>query len=445
MNINPIEEMKTKNITKNLGLKDTSEGGEGLPLAPAGKPSSATLSPRGKAPKTPDELNYIELFSGIGAFHQAITNILPNAKCVFAADINKDCAKIYKLNYGIDSLYDLTKIDAKQIPNHDFCFFSPPCQAFSKGGKRLGFDEARGTLIFEVFRILKAKIENKHPPKYILMENVRNLVSHDDGNTIRVILKGLHELGYRTPVLPLILSPHQFGIPQLRERAFLPGIFDPANVEIPLNFDMGKLLSKSDNNIFSIIDENDSDKSLVIRKEDIRTIDAWNEFYHGIDLKVIGFPVWADYFHSDKDISSFPAWKKDFVHKNETLYLRNKTFIDYWAKKWKVYTDFNPTQRKFEWQCGTNINDISDSLIQFRPSGMRVKVPTVAPALVAMVQTPVIGKLKRKLSLKECLRLQSFPDDFNFGEQTLHESYKQLGNSICVKVLKEVTKKLLSL
>ena len=76
---------------------------------------------------------------------------------------------------------------------------------------------------------------------------------------------------------------------------------------------------------------------------------------------------------------------------------------------------------------------------------MRVKVPTVAPALVAMVQTSVIGRLHRKMSLKECLRLQDFPDNFNFGNQTSHECYKQLGNSICVKVLEQVTKKLLEI
>ena len=391
----------------------------------------------------PSKIKYIELFSGIGAFHQAITNIIPKAKCVFAADINEDCANIYKLNYGLDSLCDLTKQNADEIPDHDFCFFSPPCQAFSKGGKRLGFDEARGTLIFEVFRILKNKVERGHPPKYILMENVRNLVSHDKGNTIRVILNGLHELGYRTPNLPLILSPHQFGIPQLRERAFLPGIYEPEKADTPLEFDMGKLLSKEENNIFSIIDKAEKDKNLKIRPDDERTMQAWNEFYHGIDLKIIGFPVWADYFHSSEDISDFPDWKKDFVRKNEDLYKRNKTFIDGWIKKWNVYEDFTPTQRKFEWQCGEKIKDISESLIQFRPSGMRVKVPTVAPALVAMVQTSVIGKLKRKLSLKECLRLQSFPDDFNFGEQNIHECYKQLGNSICVKVLEKVIEKIL--
>lgn len=385
-----------------------------------------------------NEFKYIELFSGIGAFTQAIERIKPGAKCVFAADINKDCANIYNLNYGLDSLCDLTKQDEKEIPDHDLCFFSPPCQAFSKGGKRLGFEEARGTLIFEVFRILKEK-----KPKYILMENVRNLVSHDNGNTIKVILNGLHELGYRTPELPLILSPHQFGIPQLRERAFLPGIYDPGHADVPLEFDLGKLMKKDENDIFKIIDETDKNKTLKIRKEDEITMEAWDEFYKNIDMKVIGFPVWADYFHSDEDVSNFPKWKLEFVRKNEELYSRNKDFIDKWAEKWGVYEKFTPTQKKFEWQCGEKINSVYDGLIQFRPSGMRVKVPTVAPALVAMVQTSVIGKLKRKMSLKECLRLQDFPDDFNFGEQTAHESYKQLGNSICVRVLQKVAEKLL--
>ena len=395
--------------------------------------------------KQKSKIRYIELFSGIGAFHQAIKRVNPNSECVFAADINTDCANIYKLNYGIDSLCDLTKKDANEIPEHDFCFFSPPCQAFSKGGKQLGFDEARGTLIFEVFRILKNKIDSGHPPRYILMENVRNLVSHDNGNTIRVILNGLHELGYRTTKLPLILSPHQFGIPQLRERAFLPGIYDPDNVESPLDFDLGKLLKKEDNNIFDILDVDYDSEELHIRPEDEITIHAWDEFYRGIDQKVIGFPVWADYFHTNEDISAFPEWKKDFVRKNEELYQRNQTFIDAWAEKWHVFTEFTPTQKKFEWQCGEKLTSVNDALIQFRPSGMRVKVPTVAPALVAMVQIPYVAQLRRKLSLKECLRLQDFPDDFDFGNQSLHEGYKQLGNSICVRVLQRVVEQLLKL
>lgn len=382
-------------------------------------------------------LKYIELFSGIGAFHQAMKRVLPNSECVFAADINKKCADVYKINYGIDSLCDLTKKDEKDIPEHNFCFFSPPCQAFSKGGKQLGFEEARGTLVFEVFRILKKK-----KPKYILMENVRNLISHDNGNTIKVILDGLHELGYRTPNLPLILSPHQFGIPQIRERAFLPGIYDPEHSFKPMDFHLDNLLSKEDNSIYTILDKNETNDLLKIRNEDEKVIQAWNEFYHGIDVKIIGFPIWADYFYKEKECSEFPQWKKDFIRKNSELYFRNKNFIDAWIEKWDIFNSFTSTQRKFEWQCGNRINSVYEGLIQFRPSGVRVKVPTVAPALVAMVQTSVIGKYMRRISLKESLRLQDFPDNFNFGKQAEHECYKQLGNSICVKVLEKILEKL---
>lgn len=385
-------------------------------------------------------MKYIELFSGIGGFTQAIERIDSNAECVFAADINEACANVYKLNYGIESLCDLTAKSEKEIPNHDFCFFSPPCQAFSKGGKRLGFEEARGTLIFEVFRILEEK-----KPKYILMENVRNIVGHDNGNTIKVIIEALHELGYRTPKTPLILSPHHFGIPQLRERAFLPGIYDLENTSIPLDFDMGQLKSKEENNIFQVIDEKEDDDSLKVREEDLVTMKVWDDFYHNIKQKVIGFPVWADYFKECVDTRGFPSWKLEFVRKNQELYRNNKKEIDQWAKRWQVYEQFTPTQKKFEWQCGTRISSVFDGLIQFRPSGMRVKLPTVAPALVAMVQTSVIGKFQRKMSLKECLRLQDFPDNFNFGNQSLHESYKQLGNSICVKVLEKVARKLIEI
>lgn len=384
------------------------------------------------------KIKYIELFSGIGAFHQAMQRILPSSKCVFAADINEECANIYTKNYAIESLCDLTKKNEKEIPDHDFCFFSPPCQAFSKGGKQLGFDEARGTLIFEVFRILKEK-----KPKYILMENVRNLVSHDNGNTIRVILDGLHELGYQTPKLPLILSPHQFGIPQLRERAFLPGIYNPDYVGEELVFEFKNLLKKEDNDFLSLLDKDNSDENLKLRKNELKTIQAWNEFYQGIDIKVIGFPIWADYFYSEPNIENYPKWKVDFIRKNQELYFRNKTFIDSWIKKYNVFQEFTPTQRKFEWQAGTKISSVYEGLIQFRPSGMRVKLPNVAPALVAMVQTSIVGKYLRKISLKEALKLQDFPENFIFGNQNLHECYKQLGNSICVKVLEKVTQKLL--
>lgn len=384
------------------------------------------------------KINYIELFSGIGAFTQAIDNLdYIDSTCLFAADINEDCAKVYKKNYGIDSLCDLTKQDEKEILPHDLCFFSPPCQAFSKAGYRLGYQEARGTLIYEVFRILK-----EHHPKYILMENVRNLVSHDNGNTIKVILDALHDLGYRTTRLPLILSPHNFGIPQTRERAFLPGIYDPDNVEKPLEIKFSNLISKEDCSLNAIIDHSfDNDENLKITAKEEYILSAWDDFYKNIDIKVIGFPIWVDYFQKSPDLT-LPKWKSDFIIKNNELYQRNKIFIDRWLRNYDVFNTFTPTQRKFEWQAGERIKSLWDGVIQFRPSGVRVKAPTTLPALVAMVQIPVIGSLKRRLSVRECANLQSFSKDFICDEKQ-HEAYKQFGNSINVTVLEKVLDALL--
>ena len=386
------------------------------------------------------KIKYIELFSGIGAFSQAINNLdYVDSKCVFAADINKECSIVYKNNYNVDSLCDLTKKNANEIEKHDFCFFSPPCQAFSKSGKQKGFEDARGTLIYEVFRILE-----KHHPKYILMENVRNLVSHDNGHTIDVILDSLHKLGYRTTNKPLILSPHYFGIPQTRERAFLPGIYDPENTDKPLNFEFAPFLNKDDCNLNSIIDHSyDNDETLFISQKEEDVLNAWNEFYQGIDVKIIGFPVWYDYFKDKQIEEPMPEWKKDFIRKNKDLYERNKSFIDKWEKKYNYLKDFTPTQRKFEWQAGTKINSLWDGIIQIRPSGVRVKAPTTLPALVAIVQIPIIGKLKRRLSVRECANLQSFSKDF-IPDSNRQQAYKQFGNSINVKVLEIVLDKLLN-
>lgn len=384
------------------------------------------------------KLKYIELFSGIGAFTQSLENVNKNTECVFAADINVQCTEVYKKNYSIDSLNDITKVKEEDVPKHDFCFFSPPCQAFSKSGKQLGFNEARGTLIYDVFRII-----NHHKPKYILMENVRNLVSHDDGNTIKVIIKSLKDLGYRMPSKPLILSPHFFGVPQTRERAFLPGVYDPENVNEVLDFKFDTFKKKNECSINDIIDNSfNNDESLLISKKEIKLLNIWDEFYKGIDLNIIGFPIWVDFFKSDINLEELPKWKSDIISKNISLYNRNKKFIDKWLTKHNNLEDSTPTQRKFEWQAGENIDSIWDGIIQFRPSGIRVKAPTTLPALVAIVQIPIIGKLKRRLSERECANLQSFNKDF-ICDENRYQAYKQFGNSINVKVMEEILKRML--
>lgn len=379
------------------------------------------------------KFKFIDLFAGIGGFHQAMSKL--GGECVFASEIDSFCIERYKENYGIDSNHDIRKVKPEDIPDHDVLCGGFPCQTFSKAGKQKGFGETRGTLFLYIEEILKVK-----KPKYIILENVRNLVSHDGGHTWDVIKNKLKGVGYRLTENPIIISPHQIGVPQLRERVVILGIYDPERVDEYLDIKLENLMSKDENSIETILEKDNNEKKYKISKNECRVLKAWDEFYKMIDLNVIGFPIWADYFdgHMEED---FPEWKKIFINKNHTLYLLYKNKIDKWLKKWKVYETFTPTQRKMEWQAGTKISSLWDGFIQFRPSGVRVKAPTCFPALVAMVQVPIVGKYKRRLTIREAARLQSFPDDF-ICDKNDHQAYKQFGNAVNVEVIKMVASKL---
>lgn len=380
---------------------------------------------------------FIDLFSGIGGFHQAMESF--GGECVFASDINKECIKVYNKNYNFNSDFDITKVDAKDIPEHDVLCGGFPCQAFSKAGKQMGINDTRGTLFFDIARILK-----EHHTKYILLENVRNLVSHDNGNTWKTIKDTLHSLGYRLTKEPIVLSPHQFGVPQLRERVYIPGIYDPENVDKDLDISFDNLMKKEQNDLYSVLDSGKVEEKYYIDEYENIVLTAWDEFYKGIKEKVIGFPIWAQYFKVKKIDNKLPKWKYDFIDKNRKLYLNNKEFIDEWLKKYNNLKSFVPTHTKMEWQAGESIDTIWEGVIQFRPSGVRVKTPTVFPALVAMVQIPVIGKYKRRLTVRECARLQSFPENF-ICDEIDQQAYKQFGNSVNVEVLKQIFEKLIKI
>lgn len=385
-----------------------------------------------------DGFKFIDLFSGIGGFHQAMNFF--GGKCVLASEIDKDAIQVYKANYGIDSDKDITSINALDVPDHDVLCAGFPCQAFSKAGKQLGFaDKTRGTLFFEIIKILKAK-----HPKYFILENVPNLISHDGGNTYKVICGALKEVGYRIPAKPLILSPHQFGVPQVRTRIFIPGIYEPNFADEPINFTFDNLKKKSDNTIDSVLESRVDDPDYKISEKEEKIINAWDDFHKSVDLGVIGFPIWSSYFKTTYINPSFPDWKKDFVRKNQELYERNKAEIDKWLKRWNFLADFTETQKKFEWQCGDAIDSAWDAVIQIRPSGVRVKRPDCFQTLVALVQLPIIGKYRRTLTVKEAARLQSFPDDF-IPASKKSVAFRQFGNSVNVRVVEEVFKKLLEL
>lgn len=379
-----------------------------------------------------NSFKFIDLFAGIGGFHQAMTNL--GGTCVLASEIDNFAIKTYYKNYGINSALDITKIKNTEIPNYDVLCAGFPCQPFSKAGDQLGFeDEIKGTLFFQIARILKHS-----KPKYIILENVRNLLTHDHGNTINVIKNTLLEIGYNIKII--VMSPHQLGIPQLRERVYIVGVrqdifSDEIDIKIPN-------INKDELNIYnSNIIETKTDSKYNISQHEEKVLTCWNEFYKGIKEKTIGFPIWAEEFKKSYCLNDLPKWKADFCLKNRKLYFNNKNFIDFWLNKWNNLEDFTPTERKFEWQAGESINNVWEGLIQIRPSGIRVKRPNTFPALVAIVQIPIIGKYKRRLTPREAARLQSFPDSF-IPDKNDHQAYKQFGNAVNVNVVEYLAKQL---
>lgn len=383
-----------------------------------------------------EKFKFIDLFCGIGGFHQAMSDL--GGICVFASDIDADCRKTYERNYGLKPEGDITKIEAKDIPAHDVLCGGFPCQAFSKAGKRLGFaDETKGTLFFDIMRILEY-----HHPKYALLENVRNLASHDHGNTWRVIHDSLVEAGYNVIDEPVIFSPHYIGVPQHRERVFImcvrkdiadlpPFYFNPENIP--------------DCSIDDILQDDSEIPNLVkykLKPAQIEWIDIWNEFIQNIKCdKLPGFPVWADSLcalednHMVPDWDNLPGWQRNFILKNNDLWKQNKEFIAKWLVRANKCELFFGAKAKFEWQVGDIENpNVWEHIMQIRPSGLRVKPGTYFPALVAITQTSIVGKRKRFLTPRECARLQSFPDTFQYDVKD-PQAYKQFGNSINVSLV----------
>ena len=377
---------------------------------------------------------FIDLFCGIGGFHQAMKSL--GGECVFASDIDEDCRKTYEVNYGITPVGDITKIEAADIPPHDVLCGGFPCQAFSKAGNRLGFDDpTKGTLFFDICRILKY-----HHTKYVLLENVRNLASHDHGKTWNVIHDKLEELGYNLLPEPVIFSPHYLGIPQHRERVYIMCIRKDIGKVHPFTFTKEQIIPCTINSILQDDEEIPNIKEYRISSDLEDLINLWNEFIRNIKIeKLPSFPVWSDRLSdldTTEDLSQYPLWKRNFILKNNELYVNNRQFIDGWLKRARKNPLFFGAKAKLEWQAGQTKNpDIWEQIFQFRPSGIRIKVNTYFPALVAIVQTSIIGSKKRFLTPRECARLQSFPENF-LPDVKQKQAYKQFGNAVNVECVK---------
>jgi DNA (cytosine-5)-methyltransferase 1 len=224
-----LEDIAMKlDINKNM-IKKIEEGDSAIPewyaLAMAGMKSQLLEQKRKLAKNASGDFTFIDLFAGIGGIRTAFENA--GGTCLFSSEYDPYPAKIYEDNFGEKPAGDITKIDAKDIPAHDILVGGFPCQPFSiagvskKGslGRKHGFeDETQGTLFFDVARIIKY-----HKPKMFLLENVKNLKSHDKGNTFKIILKTLQELGYN--VQDKIIDGGLL-VPQHRERIYIVGTLD---------------------------------------------------------------------------------------------------------------------------------------------------------------------------------------------------------------------------
>lgn len=162
--------------------------------------------------KTLNGYTFIDLFAGIGGFRLALESL--GASCVYSNEWDKHAQQVYKENFGDTPEGDITKVDETIIPDHDILCAGFPCQAFSISGKQRGFDDSRGTLFFDVARIVRKK-----KPKVVFMENVKNFATHDDGRTLQVVKAIMEELGYT--FYQKVLNAVDYGVPQKRERIYM--------------------------------------------------------------------------------------------------------------------------------------------------------------------------------------------------------------------------------
>lgn len=418
------------------------------------------------------KIRFIDLFSGIGGirrgFEQACADMGYETECVFTSEIKPFAVDVFHQNHPDENISgDITKIEAKDIPDFDFVCAGFPCQSFSAAGKRLGFDDTRGTLFFDVARIIKEK-----KPKGFILENVEGLVNHDKekpkdpiGKTLTVILDTLDELGYK--VSWRVLNAKDFGVPQDRKRIYIVGTqkkapdlddFEVISSHLSDVLERGLPVSKSpfvklvlshykvkdlkgksikdkrggDNNIHSWDIEykgpvSEDEKNLLNQMLKERRKKKWAEEY-GIDW-MDGMPLTVDMIRTFYDKPDLQDMLDDLTDKK---YLR-KEYPKKKVGKSRVYDETLP--EGYNIVAGKMSYEVAKVL----------DTDSIAPTLVAMDMQHLFvidGKGIRPLSLREGLRLFGYPDDMKFDVE-IEDGFDLLGNTVVVPVIKEVSKRLL--
>lgn len=402
---------------------------------------------------------------------------------MLAVEWKEHLRDLYELNFGMRPLGDIRLISPNDVPDHDILTAGFPCQPFSKAGEQLGFEcTNQGDLFFNVAAIIKQK-----KPSFFILENVPNLLKHEQGQTwekIKGILGfGPHGLGYHIDATQL--SPHNFGIPQIRDRIYIVGSRKPL-----INFAWPEKTEHT-GCIDSILDNNPHDAK-QLSSQVAECLEVWDDFLKRCpqEIELPSFPLWSMEWgatypfetstpfalkealgseglkgfrgshgskigyirdleerwralpsHARTNDTVFPKWKKDFIRNNRIFYNNNKSWIDPWLP---TILKFPSSLQKLEWNVKGGKRNIWDYVIQFRASGVRVKRRSTAPSLIAMTDTqvPIIGWEKRYMTPQECARLQSL-DELRFLPTSSTQAFQALGNAVNSKVVEKVAKALL--
>lgn len=412
--------------------------------------------------RRPAEFTFVDLFAGIGGFHAVLSAM--GGRAVYAVEIDRQASAVYHRNWGLDPFGDVTldaTDDVMKVPPHDVLAAGFPCQPFSKSGAQRGMDETRGTLYWNILKIIQA-----HHPSVVLLENVRNLAGPRHLHEWQVIIETLRSEGYRVCETPAIFSPHLLppnrgGRPQVRERVFIAATHagsdtDSSDLVADLPF-LNRPVAGWEPHTWHLeadlpLDPDHHAEGCHLTDSERLWIDAWDEFVRIMweereGRRLPGFPLWADEWVVSEDLVvpvNAPKWKADYLRKNAEFYTAHRQTIDHWARKWEIYSDrFPASRRKFEWQA-QDTPSLWETVMHFRPSGIRAKAPTYLPALVAITQTSIVGPRQRRLSPREAARLQGLPDWFDFGDQPASATYRQLGNGVSVGAVWHALKSLVA-